>query len=294
MSMNTSRQVSVSALVLLLAAAAPVRSEEPTRGSTRELRSTLATAVNPVGLQEGLDASWRRSLSTSGHALLKDAHLSFGVSPRLTPAYARVGAWIQVAPLSVLELRAGFEPVAYFGTFSSLLYFDGYDARFDSDARRARRGEARPALAGRAYLAPTLKAKAGRVALRAHAELEWWRARQQGAFFYEPARDTLLRASGDSLVTADALALYELGSRGGSSKRYVGAAYDLTWARAAHENRRQTVGVVGVWSLGAKRLGLHQPTLFGKVFSYLEDPYKTKQLGAQFALSFSIRPASAR
>ena len=286
-------RMAVSALALMAAASSSAEPAQPVPTWTREVRDTLGTAVNPLGLQDTLEVSWLRPLSASDAVLVKDAHLSFGVTPRLTPAYARLGAWIEIAPLSVLELRAGIEPGAYFGTFKSLLYFDGYAARFDNDARKARGDEARGAAAGRIYLAPTLKAKAGRVVVRAHAEFEWWKASERGTFFYEPERDTLLRAASDSMVRGDALILYELGGPA-AGKRYLGAAYDLTWVYAASENRRQTLGIAGVCGLGAKRLGVSEPALFVKVFSYLEDPSKAGQLGAQLAVTFRLGRSSAR
>lgn len=287
--MSTTRAVRMLALTVLCAGV-PASAEEPSAPShatfRRELRNTVGAGVNPLGLQEGIDLSWRRPLFSSASPLLKDAHLSFGVAPRLTPAYARVGVWVELAPLSILELRGGFEPTAYFGSFKSLLYFGGYRERFDEEARRARSGEAVAGLAGRVFLAPTLKLRAGRFVTRSRAEFEWWRAREKGAFFYEPARDTLLKASGDSMMTSETVLAFEL--RGGSSRRLVGTVHDLTWVYAARANRRQDVGLIGVWGLGASGLGLKEATLVGKLLYYVEDPFKKGQLGAQLSIGFRL------
>lgn len=266
----------------------------PNPALAREVRNSLGGSFNPLGLQDVLDVSWRRSLSSSRNSLLSEAHVSFGFSQRLTPAYDRPGVWLEVAPLSVLDIRAGVEPVVYFGTFKSLLYFPEYSARFDDDARKARADEAGFGLAGRAYVAPTVKAKVGSVIVRAHAEFDWWRARDKGRFFYEPSRDTLLRSSGDALVAGEAVLLYEW-KRAGGRKLLLGPVYDLTWVYDARENRKQDVGLVAVWQPGSKGLGLREPMLFAKVFYYLEDPWKKHELGAQIAVGFAMgRPGRTR
>src|SRR5262245_61181636 len=231
--MNQLKALLVLAL-LLPAVVAAAGEPEPTATRSvfqRSRQGSLGIGLNPLGLQGGVDVSWRRGLSSSSSPLLRDAHLSFGVAPRLTPSYARLAAFVEVAPLSILELRAGIEPSAYFGTFRSLLYFGSYADRFDEEARSARAGEAAAGLAGRAFLAPTLKLGAGRFVLRSRSELEWWRARQKRPYFYEPGRDTLLRAAGDSLLASETLLLYEL--RGGSRRRLLGPVHDLTLVSGA-------------------------------------------------------------
>jgi hypothetical protein len=279
--MNTKRAVLACAFLALPMPA--VAQEERFR---RELSNTLGFAVNPLGLQAGADLTWRRALGASANPLLRDAHVSFGVAPRVTPAYARLGVFVQVAPLSILELRAGVEPSGYFGSFKSLLYFDGYSERFDNDARRERAALAAAGVAGRAFLSPTLKLRAGRVAFRSRAEFEWWRAQGKGAYFYEPSRDTLLRAAGDSLVTSETLLLYEL--RGGPRRLLLGPVHDLTWVSGARANRRQDVGVLAVWGLGHKTRGLRDASVSGKLLHYVEDPFKKGQFGAQFSIGFKL------
>jgi hypothetical protein len=256
----------------------------------REVRQSLGTAVNPLGLQSGVDVSWRWPLSRSSRPLLSEAHVTIGLADRLSPAYDRLGAFVEVAPLSVLDVRVGLEPVYYFGTFNSMIGFPGYDARFDDRARQGLRaeGRARAGLAGRAYVAPTVKVKIGRVIARAHADLEWWRARPPGApFFYEPTRDTLLDARGDAMMTAETLVVYELSRRAGR-KLLAGPVHTLTRVYAAPRNQKQELGVVLLAGLGRKWLGAAEPTLFAKVFYYLEDPYRRHQVGAQLALGFGV------
>jgi hypothetical protein len=143
-------------------------------------------------------------------------------------------------------------------------------------------------LAGRAYVAPTAKVKVGRLIARTHAEFEWWRAREPGApFFYEPTRDTLLDARGDAMMTAETLVVYELSRRPGR-KVLAGPVHTLTRVYAAAPNQKQDLGLLAIVGLGPRRLGLAEPTLFAKVFYYLEDPYRRHQVGAQLALAFGV------
>ncbi len=279
-------------LAVLVAGASVLLADEnvPPSGPRREIRASIGTAVNPLGLQNGADVLWRWPLSKSSRSLHSDAHLAIGLSSRLSPAYERLGAFIEIAPLSVFDVRLGLEPVFYFGTFNSMLGFPGYDARFDDDARRALRAQRRamPGLAGRAYVAPTAKVKLGRLIARAHAELEWWRARQPGApFFYEPTRDTLLDARGDAMMTAETLVVYEL-SRRREHRVLAGPVHTLTRVYDAPANQKQDLGLLAIVGLGGRRLGVSEPTVFAKVFHYLQDPYRRHQVGGQLALGFGV------
>ncbi|HEX6738979.1 MAG TPA: hypothetical protein VF310_11940 [Vicinamibacteria bacterium] len=254
---------------------------------TRSVRATASGSLNPLGVQGGLEAAWTRPLFSSRHPLLADAHVAFGAGGRATPAYARGGAWVELAPLSVFELRAGLEPVGYFGTFHSLLPFTSYRDPFDDETRNARAGSRRGA-ALRAYASPTVKARLGRLMLRSRADVEWWRAHAPGSYFYEPYRDTLLQASGDTLLAGESVALWAVRNEG-SRKLLLGAVHDFTRvAGAPRRNRRQDAGLLAVWGLGPRRLGLGEPVVFAKVVRYLDDPNREGQLAAQVALGFSV------
>jgi hypothetical protein len=275
--------VALMALVLVPAAQAET---PPAPGAARKLQAGLGTSVNPLGLQSTFELSWRRPLSESSHPLLADAHVSYGFGSRLTPAYGRAGAWVELAPLSIFEVRAGVEPVGYFGTFHSLLPFGSYDDPFDEDARKAR-GAGEPGVAARAYVAPALKARAGRLLFRSRAEVEWWKADAPGPFFYEPLRDTLLRADGDVLIASETVLLWAV-REDGPRKLLLGPVHDLTVVPDAPQNRRQDVGLMGIWGLGSRRLGLKEPVVFAKVVRYVEEPNREGQFGAQLAVGFGF------
>jgi hypothetical protein len=253
-------------------------------GRRRELSETLSLSFNNLGLQNVLELSWRQPLSASRNRLLSEAHTAFGLSHTLTPSYTRVGAWAEVSPLSVLNLRAGVEPTAYFGNFRALMSFDSYGDNFSSD-ELGQRGGGSLGTAGRIYLSPSLRMKAGPVVAVARADVEWWKSDASGPLFYEPARDTLLKASGDRLLNTSSMLLYqhELGPRG---QLAAGLIHQLTYVAAAPANQIQRLGVVVARQFGAKRFGLQKPRILATVAYYLDDPSKKGQWSAAVALGF--------
>ena len=168
----------------MLQLAAAAGAEEP----RRELRVSLGGSANPIGIQNTLDLSWRWRLNASEQPLLKDAHFSLGVTSNLSPAYERVGGWLELSPLSILDLRLGVEPVVYFGTFGALVGYPAYSADFSKKVRDATKDRGVAGTGGRVYAAPTLKLKAGSLIAVTGAEFEWWEVDAPGAFFYEPSQ----------------------------------------------------------------------------------------------------------
>lgn len=254
----------------------------------RKFENTFAFVLNPLGIQDAVDVSWTRSITKSQSLIVKDAHVAMGVSSKLTPAFERLGAWFEYAPLSILDLRVGVEPVYYFGTYKAFLPFDRVDARFDDDVIESRVDKAKAGFAGRVYLSPTLKARAGAWVARVKTEVSWWKSQQKGEpFFYEPAWDTLIGSSGSRVVTVEALALREF-KLDGDKTLLVGPVYDLTTVSDARVNRKQDIGVFAVWSKAGKFHALKDPTIALKIFYFLEDPWRRHEPAAQLAFVFAM------
>ena len=254
-------------------------------GPQRRLANTLGVSVNPIGLQDQLSPSWRWGLSESKNPFFSDAHFALGVSNNFSPAYERLELWAELSPLSILDLKAGLEPVFYFGTFGHLVGFPSYDSDFSKEAREAIKDQAVSRTGIRYHVSPTLKMKVGRVIARSGAEFEWWRVDGPGEFFYEPMRDTLLDSDGDALMTLSSQLFYEFPSGGGGRKLLAGIFHDMVKVYDAPENRRQRLGPLAVWTLGDRRFGVREPTVIAGVFSYLQDPSKDGAIGGFFALS---------
>lgn len=238
-------------------------------------------------MEDRLSVTWKWPLSRSKSPLLSASHIGITVQDSLSPAYNRLEGSVTVAPLSILELRAGVEPVAYFGTFSHLLGFPGYDADFSDEVRKARQDEASGGLGVRWYVSPTLQLKVGRLAAVSRTDFEWWRVDAPGEVFYEPARGTLLDSGGDRAITVSSLLLYEFPGAGGR-KVLAGAAHDVVHVPKAPDNRRQRIGPVALWTLGASRFGVKEPTLYASVLYHLEDPVREGKVSAVVAVLFAL------
>ena len=223
--------------LLLCVVSSSATAQESRSPWKRRFENTFAFVLNPLGIQDAFDVSWTKSITASEALLVKDAHVAFGVSSKLTPAFERVGAWFEYSPLSILDLRAGVEPVYYFGTYKAILPFDRASARFDDEVIEARVKEATSGFAGRLYASPTVKARVGAVVARVKAELSFWKAPKKAEpYFYEPAWDTLFKASGSTVLTVEALALREFKLDGGK-RLLLGPVYDLTRVNNAPQNR---------------------------------------------------------
>lgn len=271
----------------VLFAAVDARAAETPR-TRLEIRNTFGAMVNVVGFEDILDVVWTRSLSTSENPLVKDAHLSLGVTNTFSPAYDRVGVWVEVSPLSVIDLRAGFEPTLYFGLFNSLQDFTSYGSVYDEKTRKDTNDGSYLGFARRVYVAPTLKMKVGRLIAFTGAELEWWKAEGDGPHFYEPARDTLLESAGDRVFRTSSGLLFEL-RQGEGRQTLIGPWHQLMDVEGARPNRVQRIGLLGVHDLGGRRLGLRKPTLIGQLAYYIDDRFKKNEPWALLAIRFSLR-----
>lgn len=266
--------------------ASPVSSSAQQAEPGRSLAGQAGASINNAGVQTTLEASWLRPLSSSTHPLLSGAHIATGVVHALTPAQTRLGGWVQYAPLSIFDLRAGVDPSVYFGTFDSLQGFDGYNEGFDSEARKGRAG-GEPGFSVRTYVAPTLKLKAGPFVASAGAELEWWRASAEREFFYEPTRDTLLKSGGDRIIRTTAVVLYRRALDSGSLA--VGPIHTTSRVPDARHNDVRKVGALVVREYDGRRFGLPRPKLTLMAGRYLADPSKDGQWTAAAAIGFSTK-----
>lgn len=268
------------AVVLVLAAAGAQAAE-------RQVRSGLGIQLNPLGLRAEIEASWKWRLYHSTNPILKDAHVAAGIADQVSPAYDRLQAWLELSPLSILDLRAGAEGVGYFGSFGNLVGLPSYDSDFSDDARKVLREQAVARVGRRFYLSPILKFRLGRVSLRAAADFESWKVQDApGAFFYEPFRGTLLDAAGDSLVSGSTLLLCDV-SRSRNERLRVGIFHDYLNVWDAPQNRKQRLGPLALIKLGERRFGGRDPVLSVGVLDYLEAPNRSG-VGGFVALSMSL------
>ena len=275
------------ALIPVVAAAQAPPPNEPAQPLTVQhlVRDQLAGSVNEPGLQNTLEVSWTRPLSGSNNPLLVDAHLSAGLVSITTPSAARLGGWIEYSPLSILDVRAGVEPGVYFGAFSSLLSFGAYSDPYDRETRDARK-DLKSGTGSRSFVEPALKLRAGSVVARVGAEFERWSSSAAGPFFYEPTRDTLLKAKGDYLMTLTSVAMYQ---QEGASGGLLGAGVIHNLTRvfdAPAGNRSERIGLIGFREFGSPIFGAPHLRVTAVVWRYMEDPSKRDQFGAVLMIGF--------
>lgn len=252
----------------------------------REVRGGLGVQFNPLGLRAEAEVNWKRRLSQSTNPILRDAHVAFGVTDQLSPAYNRLQAWVELSPLSILDLRAGAEGIGYFGSFGNLVGLPSYASDFSDDARDALRDLAVARVGRRLYVSPILKFKLGRWSFRGAADFESWEVHDAPApVFYEPFRGTLLDARGDSLVNGSNLLLCDL-TRSRTERVRVGVFHDYLNVWNAPQNRRQRLGPVALIRLGERRFGGRDPVLYVGVLDYLEVPNRSG-VGGFLALTVS-------
>jgi len=280
----------VTAILLIVGASGPATAQDPSSSRTwkRRFENTFAFVANPLGIQDAFEVSWTKPINRSDAPLHKDAHVAAGIASRLTPAFERIGAWFEYAPLSVLDLRVGVEPVYYFGTYKVFLPFESAAVRFDDDVIEARVKEAAAGFAGRVYFSPTLKARAGPVIARVRAELGFWKAQSKGEpFYYEPAWDTLIKAGGSRVMTVEALVLREF-QLGGDRTLLLGPVYDLTTVSDARANRKQDVALLAVLTKSGNLRALKDPTIAAKLIYFLQDPWRRHEPALQIAFVFGL------
>lgn len=235
------------------------------------VRGQLGASINNAGIQNTIEVAWRR------------AAVSGGVVHAVTPAQMKLGGWVQYSPFLFLDIRAGVDPSAYFGTFNSLQGFDAYEEPFDKEARERRAG-AKPGLSVRTYLAPTLKLKAGAFVMASTIEIERWRSSAAAGYFYEPTRDTLLRSSGDHVLNTSSVLMYQ--RRRSEGLLSVGALHSSMRVFEAAGNRVQKLGAIVVREYDGRRFRLPNPRLTLVVSRYLDDPSKAGQWSGAMAVGF--------
>lgn len=128
----------VVALAPLLAPAQMLNDQGPPRHRVVH-RNTFALRVNPLGLLYDGRFMYRFRLYESESKALRDNFLGIGLAPTASPAFVRVGPYVEFNPLTVLGFWAAAQVTQYFGTFNLLQGFAGAQSNF-SDAQLARNG----------------------------------------------------------------------------------------------------------------------------------------------------------
>lgn len=287
--MRAVRPAAVLALWLGLSLAAPRAAamplDKPPSRRHRVLYSLLAAAqYNPLGLQGDLRLLYRYRLLDHPSPLLNDTFVGGGLITRQTPAYARIGAMVELQPLTVLTLRAIYEYRSYFRTFGMVQSFASPNAEHDNDTRSRLADEGRhyAAKGHQVMLQAVVRAKVGPVAVLNETELHYFDLglRPGDSVFYEAYFDALAPGHGSTVVNnAHLLYLTDFGLIAGLRYTVVAPLYsDEMQARSeVTQTPSHRVGPLAGYTFAGRGPLFRAPTLVVFLNWWLRSRYRAGQ-----------------
>lgn len=102
-------------------------------------RNTFAFRVNPLGLLYDGRFMYRLRLYESDSKVLRDNYIGIGAAPTASPAFLRIGPYVEFSPLTLLNFWAMVQFVQYFGSFDLAQGFTGAQSNFSDSAIKANR-----------------------------------------------------------------------------------------------------------------------------------------------------------
>jgi len=219
------------AVLLLAPAAAAQVLPQPDRELAYQ--NLTALRVNPLGLVDLAELTFRRRLYGSESDALTQNYVGLGLASGLSPAWGRVGALVEFQPLTLLRLWASFELIGTFGSFDLMASFPSADADFSDTAIEDRaQDDATAAYATtgtQINLGANLQAKVGPVAMRSlfRAFRASFDLREGDRVFYDQLFDALVPNEGWTLLNdLDALWVSSFGLTAGLRWSVAEPLYD--------------------------------------------------------------------
>jgi hypothetical protein len=176
----------------------------------------VAARYNPLGLENRLWIGWQHRLTDKTDPLWNQANFAIFLNPIVAPALARVGATVQLQPLSILRLRATYGWFPWFGNFQYMASFDSpHDDHGPTDLNEGRDADQNYSTQGhQVELDALFQIKVKKFALRNDTQAFWNKMRLKGNddVFYDIRIDALVPNGGWSLVNdTDALFVTDIG-----------------------------------------------------------------------------------
>ena len=269
-------------------------------------RLTAAARLNPLGLFLGGTVLGRMRMYASDSAALKDNYIGFGPVLLLSPANMRVGAGLEVQPLSILQLSTSYELFAHFGSFEYLQSYPSptygtsdRDLRALKDARQNYAG-----IGGVFTLAALLQLKVGPIAVRSNLRAFYYtmRLRAGDRVWYDSILDVMSPNHG-WVLTKDTDLLYVT-----NFGLAAGVRYTMTHSFFGAEHYEPGETPQPVLNSPTHRLGpfiaytffdrgeraaVNAPTLVLIVQWYMRHRYRAGQVSSaglpQLALAFTVK-----
>jgi len=131
--------------------------------------NALALRINPLGLEDRFSLMYRRRLSARTGKLWDDTYFGIGITPSVSPTIARIGPTVQLVPLAILQFRASYYFITYYGSHKFKAHdFDSPKDEFGPDTIKGR-ADAKQGIntiGGQAELSGLFQVKFGPIALR--------------------------------------------------------------------------------------------------------------------------------
>jgi len=260
-------------------------------------RSLVALRGNPVGLIYDGRLSYRLRMYSDEGLALRDNYAGAGAAVTLSPAFLRVGPYVELAPASFVTVWSALQYSSYFGTFGLMQSFGSPRAEFSDDELDRLDGlpEGDPlepySTSGlELTVGLDLQAKVGPVAVRSqnrviHANLD---LREGDTVFYDQVTDVLMPDSGLSFISDLDAAYLALGGRLVLAARYTAslpiyAASDYMGGEPEeHDNASHRLGPVIAYSFYSRDgSAFNQPTVLVLAQWWLDHRYRAGEESSQ-------------
>ncbi|MFK7991630.1 MAG: hypothetical protein AB8I08_36775 [Sandaracinaceae bacterium] len=234
---RTARWGAGLAVALGLWVSAPASAQvQPQPEVSLSYENVFAARVNPLGLVDIARFSLRIRLYESDSPILTQNYIGFGIVPAVSAAWGRVGALVEVQPLSILRLYARYDFMGYFSTFNLFSSFESANSEFSDTVVRDRTEiagmENYATYGGILTAGATLQIALGPFAARNlfRAIYSSYDVRDGDRVFYDPILDVLMpNDSWIAINEVDALGLFDVDDFSfalGLRWSYVHAFYD--------------------------------------------------------------------
>ncbi|MBI4819188.1 MAG: hypothetical protein HY791_23150 [Deltaproteobacteria bacterium] len=134
-------------------------------------KNTFVLRYNPLGLIYDGRFVYRYRLYESDSKVLRDNFLGLGLAPMVSPAWARIGPYLEVNPLTILTLSAMVHFVQYFGTSDLAQGFAGAQSDYSDNAIKANTSNPRATNGYEVTLGTSLQAKVSALVMRSQARM---------------------------------------------------------------------------------------------------------------------------
>ncbi len=245
------------------------------------LASLTLVRYNPLGLETQNRLVFQHRLLDSESLLLRDTFVSGAASVKLNPAYIKVGPTVELQPLAVLNLRAGYEFLGYFGSLGFLQSYPDAARDYSDDARKIAEGASYSTTGHHVFFEPTLQARVKALAVRSKLAVEYWSMGLSGGdrVFYDATLDTLVPNKG-WIVTNDTDLVFSAG------RLTFGARFSGVWPIYGKDyfgaagpparfggNSHMRLGPIVAFSFNTREYSsFNKPTLLAIAGWYLDHP----------------------